>query len=148
MPLSHKPDVDESEADQPLGCPACSKPMEKVQEADITIDRCTACGGLWLDALEKDRILANKGAAKKLDPARPTRATDVAGSGATSVPPAQKKTLCPRDTSTLIRMVDHKQRHIHYESCKVCGGAFFHAGDLRDLGSFSLLDRLRSLLRG
>lgn len=145
MPLSHKPDVDESEVDEPLSCPACAKPMEKVQEADITIDRCTSCGGLWLDALEKDRILANKGAAKKLDPARATRATDVAG----SVPAPQKKpTLCPRDTSTLIRMVDHKQPHIHYESCKVCGGAFFHAGDLRDLGSFSLLERLRSMLRG
>lgn len=44
-------------SDLPIPCPACGTPAELVQvEAfygrQVTIDVCTACGGLWLDGLE------------------------------------------------------------------------------------------------
>jgi Zn-finger nucleic acid-binding protein len=32
----------------------------------------------------------------------------------------------------MIRMVDHQQPHIHFESCTLCHGVFFDAGEFRD----------------
>jgi len=120
-----------------INCPKCSKRMAQVEEAGIRVDRCGACGGIWLDALEKDRLLAAKGAAARIDTAATPPGPRAAASGAT---------MCPRDKSMLIRMVDHKKPHVHFESCKICGGVFLEAGELRDLAHPSLLDRLRSML--
>lgn len=54
---------------------------------------------------------------------------------------------CPIDGSRLIRMVNHLQPHVQFESCKVCGCVFLDAGELRDLASYTLLERLRKLIR-
>ena len=32
-----------------LTCPGCKSPMETVNEADIKVDRCAHCGGVFLD---------------------------------------------------------------------------------------------------
>ncbi len=46
----------------------------------------------------------------------------------------------------MIRMSDPGQKHVHYESCTICGGVFFDAGELTELSKVSLAQRLRSLL--
>jgi len=137
MPLSHHESADDPDSNEPIDCPKCGKKMAQVPEAGFTVDRCRACGGIWLDALEMEKLLATKGAIKRLDTPSPVIESRMGTKGAT---------LCPRDKSLLIRMVDHKQPHIKYESCKVCGGAFLDSGELRDLSHFSLVERIRSLL--
>ena len=125
MPLSHHEAPDEPDSNA------------QVLEAGVTVDRCRSCGGIWLDALELDKVLVAKGAAKRIDQPGPvieSRAGQKGGS------------LCPRDKSMLIRMADAKQPHVQYESCKVCGGAFLNSGELRDLSQFSLIERLRYLM--
>src|SRR3954447_15433955 len=136
MPLSHQLTPDESEPDQPISCPGCAQRMDKVQEAGVMVDRCRSCGGIWLDALEMEKVLATKGAAKRID-SRPA---------AGPTPQAKRAGLWPRDKSTLIHMVDHKQPHVQFESCTVCGGAFLTAGELRDLSHNTLVERMRALL--
>src|SRR5262245_45019683 len=86
-----------------INCPQWSKLMSQVEAAGVRVDRCGACGGIWLDALEKDRLLASKGAAERIDtsPLEP----DAPVSGATT---------CPRDKSTLIRMVDRKKPQVRF----------------------------------
>jgi len=137
MPLSHHASQDEPDSNEPIGCPKCGKQMAQVVEAGVTVDRCRSCGGIWLDALEMEKILAAKGAARRIDVPAPVIESRAGQKGAT---------LCPRDKSLLIHMVDHMHPHIRYESCKVCGGAFLDSGELRDLSHHSLLERMRSLL--
>lgn len=36
----------------PLVCPGCGDPMETVDVGGAAVDRCTSCGGVWLDAGE------------------------------------------------------------------------------------------------
>lgn len=139
MALSHhdSPDHRPDPAERgPIACPKCRRKAELVQVGGVTIDRCTACGGLWLDALELERVLATRGAARKADPKAPEIEAATGRSGAS---------ICPRDGSMLIHMVDQRQTHIRYESCTVCGGVFLDAGELRDLSEFTLGERLRSI---
>jgi hypothetical protein len=47
----------------------------------------------------------------------------------------------------MIQMTDHKQPHIKYESCTVCYGVFFDAGEFRDYKEVTLAESVRKLLR-
>lgn len=117
----------------PLVCPKCRGVMERVREQTIEVDRCVRCGGLWLDALEKERLLDLEGAARRVDHGR-TPAADRHNQ--------TTRIGCPRDHSAMIHMVDLEQPHVGFESCTVCGGAFLDAGELRDLDELTLRERL------
>ena len=41
-------------------CPFCNIPMEKIKRADITVDRCPGCQGIWLDKGELDKIVIRR----------------------------------------------------------------------------------------
>jgi Zn-finger nucleic acid-binding protein len=127
--------------DDPLACPKCGQALAAGSAGGVTFKRCDGCAGLWLTPHEKERLLALKSIAKTIDPngAAPRDAV-----GDTPGDPA-KVLICPRDGGRLIRMVDRRQKHIRFESCKVCGGAFLDAGELRDMASYTLGERLRSL---
>jgi Zn-finger nucleic acid-binding protein len=104
-----------------LDCPKCKAAMETVTFQDIQIDRCTACKGLWFDALEKEHLDLLKGA-ESIDtgPAHVEKRDEVV------------RISCPVCHEPMIRMVDHQQPHIWYESCPVCYGMFFDAGEFRE----------------
>ena len=53
---------------------------------------------------------------------------------------------CPLDHSTMIRMRDPGPKHVHYESCTICGGVVFDARELAQLSKVGLAQRVRSLL--
>jgi Zn-finger nucleic acid-binding protein len=108
--------------------------MLRVTVEKIEIDRCPRCGGVWLDALEKDRLQVAHAAAKAETPGKPQPV------------PRPKDLHCPKDKSLMIRMVDLRQPHVHFESCKICGGMFFDAGELKDLNKLTIMERIRSAL--
>lgn len=115
-----------------MQCPKCQAAMERVTLEGTTIDRCVSCGGLWFDLLEDEELLPK---AAKLDTGSPEIG-------------AQYNTIdrikCPVcANSALLRMVDHRQPHIWFESCPTCHGRFFDAGEFRDLASYSLLDVIK-----
>ncbi len=120
--------------EKPITCPKCNAPMEKVTFQSITIDRCTACKGIWFDALEKEHLKALAG----------SESIDV------GAPAAQRRDQpvrinCPVCHTLMIRMVDHEQPHLWYESCTVCYGVFFDAGEFRDYKEHTVLERLRDV---
>lgn len=39
-----------------LKCPRCDKVMEKIKKADVIIDVCRECQGMWLDKGEMERL--------------------------------------------------------------------------------------------
>lgn len=104
---------------------------------EVAVDRCTACAGLWLDALELEKAMENK---------RAVNTTDVGPATDRKKLPKQQVYSCPRDRSTLILMTDRGQRHIKYEGCTVCGGVFLDAGELKDLSQMTLREWLRTFV--
>jgi Zn-finger nucleic acid-binding protein len=102
-----------------LNCPKCSAVMERVSFHDIQVDRCTACKGLWFDALEKDH----------LDDLDDAASIDIGTPSAAVAAPAHMN--CPVCHTRMIEMVDHQNPQVHFESCKVCYGLFFDAGKYR-----------------
>jgi Zn-finger nucleic acid-binding protein len=118
-----------------MQCPKCHAEMEQVTVQGVEVDRCTQCKGLWFDDREKER-LKNRVAAELLDTGDPEvgrrmNLTD--------------RIFCPRCQAKMLRMVDPEQHHIWIESCPLCYGAFFDAGEFRDYAEVSVLDFLRDL---
>lgn len=119
-----------------MTCPKCGAGMARVAVGVVDVDRCTACGGIWFDMLEEEKVLR----------AGEVAALDVGDAEAGAARDAQRID-CPRCHTRTIRMVDVEQPHIHFESCKYCYGRFFDAGEFRDLaepGVAALLDRWRA----
>jgi Zn-finger nucleic acid-binding protein len=133
------------EQSQPIQCPKCGAPMGKVTFASIVVDRCTDCGGLWFDAREHERLKDLEGA-EEVDPGPPESATPAANVPE-SARPSDAKINCPVCHTRMIRMVDHRQPHIHFESCTVCHGAFFDAGEFRDYKELTVAEWFKSRAR-
>ena len=133
---------------QPINCPKCSAAMGKVTFGSVVVDRCTSCRGLWFDAREHERLKDIQGS-EEID--APPAAGDAAASGARSggggATPSDAKINCPVCHTRLIRMVDHQQPHIHFESCTVCHGVFFDAGEFRDYKEHTVGEWFRSRTR-
>src|SRR5215218_5652990 len=107
-----------------MKCPKCGGQLKAVMQDHIEVERCEQCGGLWFDRLEADRLLKIKGSANALD------------TGDVKIGEKQNQQgniECPRCHSQMIRMVDLEQHHIWYESCTVCYGKWFDAGEFKDL---------------
>ncbi len=121
-----------------MQCPKCSGTLQVVVQDRIEIDRCDACGGLWFDRLELERLRAVPGSA----------AVDSGDPGVGRDHNRQSKTECPRCRTLMIPMVDLRQSHIWYESCPVCYGKWLDAGEFKDLSRETIFDFFRGLLTG
>ena len=118
-----------------MRCPKCSAAMEKVQYESIEVDRCTDCKGIWFDMLEQEHLKAIEGS-EEIDIGDPEvgKQTNIVD-----------QITCPVCKSRMIRMVDGRQPHIWFESCTVCYGVFFDAGEFRDSKQENILDFFRDL---
>ncbi len=119
-----------------MNCPKCGSPMEKVAYQSIEVDRCTGCKGIWFDLLEHKRLKALPGSGT----------IDIGNPEAGKKLNAMKAVNCPVCQTQMTRLVDVNQPHIWYESCPVCNGVVFDAGEFRDYKEETLLEHLKSLL--
>jgi Zn-finger nucleic acid-binding protein len=117
-------------------CPKCDGELQPVKYEGLEVDRCAQCGGLWFDNMETDRLLKSKGSAKSIDTGDVKTGEKQNAIGSID---------CPRCHTPMIRMVDIKQHHIWYESCGVCHGKWFDAGEFKDLQEKSILDYFRDM---
>lgn len=119
-----------------INCPKCAAAMEQVPFAGWTVDRCVGCKGLWFDAREQEQL-------KDVDG---SEAIDVGTPAAAAGRPAVAgKVKCPVCHTQMIQMVDHRQPHLKFESCTVCYGAFFDAGEFRDYKEVTVAETVRGL---
>jgi Zn-finger nucleic acid-binding protein len=121
-----------------MECPKCQARLEPVEYGGVEIDRCVRCGGLWFDPLEHEELRKLAGS-ESLDTG-PTWLADVHN--------RQERSFCPRDRALMMRMVDPAQPDIWFESCPVCHGTFFDAGEFRDWKDRTLGEFLYQQLRG
>ena len=118
-----------------MNCPKCSAAMEKVQYQSIEVDRCTDCRGIWFDMLEQEHLKALEGS-EEIDIGDPK-----VGKESNIVDQID----CPVCDARMIRMVDGRQPHLWFESCTVCYGVFFDAGEFRDYKQENILDFFKDL---
>lgn len=119
-------------------CPKCSAEMETVQYHNIEVDRCTMCFGIWFDMLELEDLKAMKG----------SETIDIGSAAVGKKYNKIQDIKCPVCNAEMIKMVDKRQPHIWYESCSVCYGVFFDAGEFRDYKEETVLDFFKDLLAG
>ncbi len=119
-----------------MQCPKCNAEMEKVTHENIEVDRCTECKGIWFDLLEAEKL-------KKLAGSEAVDNGDVAtGEENDKI----DRIECPKCKTPMIRMSDVQQPHIHYESCTVCYGNYFDAGEFKDYKEHTLLERIKKII--
>ncbi len=116
-----------------MQCPKCKSPMEQVVFGGVEVDRCTGCRGLFFDVMEAERLRAIDGS-ETIDMGVPAVGRQMN---------ERDRIRCPRDTSPMVRIVDPAQPHIHLETCAVCNGTFFDAGEFKDWKEETFGDLLR-----
>ena len=116
-------------------CPKCNETMQTITYADIDVERCDGCKGLWFDMLERQHLAAIEG----------SEAIDI-GSAKTGERFNQIDDIkCPHCRCSMLKMVDAQQRHIWYEACPSCYGVYFDAGEFRDYKENTVMDFFRDL---
>ncbi len=124
-----------------MHCPKCTG-QELVSETieGVEIDRCPQCNGIWLDALELERLLE----AHPKSLLGEDRVFAKADSGTSG---AQLK--CPRcEGATLIKLNSRLSPGTILDSCTVCYGNWLDAGELSRLSGSNIGSRLRRLFLG
>ncbi|MDX1460742.1 MAG: MFS transporter [Xanthomonadales bacterium] len=119
-----------------MRCPKCRADMELLHIDGIEVDRCTDCRGIWFDEGEME-ALNNREAAVAIDTgsAREGRVFD-----------SIEDYRCPRCGGEMNWTVDADQRHIGYEVCADCRGAYLDAGEFRDLSQKTLSDLVKRVI--
>ncbi len=118
-----------------MKCPKCKSAMEKVEYHSLVVDRCTNCKGIWFDMLEAEKLKEVEGS-EKID------------TGDRRIGEEYNKIdriLCPKCHVLMGKIVDNDQPHIWYESCDICYGSFFDAGEFRDYKEETLADFFREM---
>lgn len=115
-----------------MHCPKCQQLMEAVTTPRGTAYRCTGCFGLWFKMLAHEEMIQH---AREIDTGDPK-----IGEKQNRI----DRINCPQcANSPMLRMVDAEQPHIWFESCPVCHGRFFDAGEYRDLAEHSFSDLIK-----
>lgn len=116
-------------------CPKCQGSLEQVVYANIEVDRCTSCKGIWFDSLEAQELKTVKG----------SESIDIGDSKTGSQFNNMGDINCPKCRTKMTKMVDLKQSHIWYEKCPVCYGIWFDAGEFKDFKEEGVRDIFRDI---
>ena len=112
--------------------------METVAAAAQEVDRCTGCGGLWFDLREHEHVAESSADVARLDSGDPAE-------GARRN--AARDIECPVCRVKMLKLAVPNQFHIQYESCPVCHGAFFDAGEFKDYASHTVGEQVSNFFR-
>ena len=122
-----------------MDCPTCGNPMITLELADVEIDHCLSCGGIWLDAGELEVLMDDPQKAKTLlDSLRQTTVE------------TEKPRKCPIcDKKMAKSLVGQAQPPLLIDTCRRGDGLWFDRGELQDVLSRAQLDpqsRIQRLL--
>ncbi len=99
-----------------MDCPRCSIEMTEIASDDSTLQRCSQCGGLWIDSADLNRVLlhANLPALSALGG---------------YVNPDEIAGMCPACNVDLVSVEGGDKRSLHYDTCESCGGIWLEGPD-------------------
>jgi Zn-finger nucleic acid-binding protein len=109
--------------------------MEAVSFEGIEVERCIGCKGMWFAARDAEHLKKLKG----------SEAIDVGSSVQGRAMDRVDRIFCPVCDTPMIQMVDQDHPDLHFESCKVCYGTFFDAGEFRHYKESHIAALIRKL---
>lgn len=118
-----------------MQCPKCTTAMSELAGLAFAAHRCNGCGGVWLCDADLN-VQEHAPAIEQIDTSPFDRESQMN---------EHRDINCPACDARLIKMLDRYQLNIEYELCPDCRGAFFDAGELKDLSEFTLLERINHL---
>jgi len=114
-----------------VDCPVCRNAMITLELADVEIDHCTDCGGIWLDAGELERLLGEQEKARQL--------LDSFKTDSTSSEKLRKCPICDRKMQKII--VGSSRPAVLIDKCRRGDGLWFDKGELHDIVDRAQLDK-------
>lgn len=106
----------------PIPCPVCVNDMQVIQYLDIELDYCRACGGLWFDNGEMEKILSKKNV--------PRRLTHPIAYDFSQRKKEEGERLCPR-CGVVMKVINHKG--VAVDVCMQCQGIWLDRYELSKL---------------
>jgi Zn-finger nucleic acid-binding protein len=107
-----------------MDCPTCRNAMITLELADVEIDHCLHCGGVWLDAGELELFLE--------DPARAKALLDSFLDDPDADKEAPRKCpICDRRMAKVV--VGSSQPPVRIDECRRGHGLWFDRGELEDV---------------
>lgn len=107
-------------------CPKCTLPMESLdQEADLVVDRCSTCKGVWMDQSELQRISGS----------------DLSQESYNTGPQSGK--TCPKCKVKTREVVVPTKDKIILDICGQCHGIWFDQKELPQVVNFLRFERIK-----
>jgi len=120
-----------------MDCPTCRNAMITLELADVEIDHCTNCGGIWLDSGELERLLD--------DPAQAGRLLDSFQQTAPTTETLRKCPICNKRMAKII--VGRSDPPLRIDKCPRRDGLWFDKGELEDILARAELDESNRIQR-
>ncbi|MFL5272541.1 MAG: zf-TFIIB domain-containing protein [Anaeromyxobacteraceae bacterium] len=99
-----------------MDCPRCSVEMTEIPTDDSSLQRCSNCGGLWVDVADLNRILLHGN-------------LPVLSAVGGYVNPDEIAGMCPACNVDLVAVEGGEKRSLHYDTCESCGGIWLEGPD-------------------
>jgi len=120
-----------------MDCPVCSSAMVTLELADVEIDHCFDCGGIWLDAGELELLLADAEQAKRLIHSFKIDAQST-----------EKKRKCPICLKKMDKIiVTAAEKPLLIDRCGKGDGLWFDKGELKDILKTARFDEQNKVLQ-
>ena len=114
-----------------MDCPVCKNAMITLELAEVEVDYCTDCGGIWLDAGELELLLGDSQQAKQL-----------LESFKISSDCSEKRRKCPICLKKMQKIVvDPSAPPLLMDKCTGGDGLWFDKGELQDILERAKLDK-------
>jgi Zn-finger nucleic acid-binding protein len=114
-----------------MDCPACGNAMITLELADVEIDHCVGCGGIWLDAGELELLMDE-----------PRKAKDLLNSFHEDPSSSEKPRKCPICDKKMAKIVvGHAAPVLLIDKCRRGDGLWFDRGELHDVLDRAQLDK-------
>jgi Zn-finger nucleic acid-binding protein len=113
-----------------MDCPVCKDAMITLELAEVEIDYCTGCSGIWLDAGELEMLLGDAQKAERL-----------LASFKVDLHCREKPRKCPICLKKMEKVVvGSNQPMLLVDKCRRGDGLWFDKGELQDILSRAQLD--------
>jgi hypothetical protein len=130
-----------------MDCPACKNAMITLELADVEIDHCNNCGGIWLDAGELEILLGHSQKAAQL--LRSFRIDHKCAEKKRKCPICLKKMQKVIVGQSATQMADKSDTKLLIDKCTKGDGLWFDRWELQNIlkvGSFDKENKVAELL--
>ena len=122
-----------------MDCPKCKEAMITLELADVEVDHCVYCGGIWLDTGELEILMAD-----------PLKARQLLASFHENPPATEQARPCPICEKAMAKIiVGRAEPPVWIDKCRRSDGLWFDRGELQSILHQAQLDpdnRIQRLL--